>query len=34
MRTMLRIRNWGIADKGALKIGRSYNAALRFRSRR
>lgn len=31
MRTMLRIRNWGIADKGALKIGRSYNAALRFR---
>lgn len=31
MRTMLRIRNWGIADKGALKVGRSYNAALRFR---
>jgi len=31
MRTMLRIRNWGIADKAALKAGRSYNAALRFR---
>lgn len=31
MRTMLRIRNWGIADKAALKPGRSYSAALRFR---
>ncbi|WP_374480508.1 DUF4390 domain-containing protein [Zoogloea sp.] len=31
MRTMLRIRNWGIADRNALKVGRSYNAALRFR---
>ncbi|MBS0355528.1 MAG: DUF4390 domain-containing protein [Proteobacteria bacterium] len=31
MRTMLRIRNWGIADRNALKVGKSYNAALRFR---
>lgn len=31
LRTMLRIRNWGIADRGALKTGRAYNAALRFR---
>lgn len=31
LRTMLRIRNWGIADRGALKSGRAYNAALRFR---
>ena len=31
LRTMLRIRNWGVADRNALRIGRSYNAALRFR---
>lgn len=31
MRTMLRIRNWGIADRNTLKVGKSYNAALRFR---
>ena len=31
VRTMLRIRNWGVADRNALRIGRSYNAALRFR---
>lgn len=31
LRTMLRIRNWGVADRGALRIGHSYNAALRFR---
>ena len=31
MRTMLRIRNWGVAERGALRVGRSYNAALRFR---
>jgi Domain of unknown function (DUF4390) len=31
VRTMLRIRNWGVADRGSLKAGRSYNAALRFR---
>ncbi|MBP8134014.1 MULTISPECIES: DUF4390 domain-containing protein [Zoogloea] len=31
LRTMLRIRNWGIADRNALRIGRSYNASLRFR---
>ena len=31
MRTMLRIRNWSVADRSALRIGRSYNAALRFR---
>jgi hypothetical protein len=31
LRTMLRIRNWGIADRNALRVGRSYNAALRFR---
>lgn len=31
MRTMLRIRNWGVADKSAIRPGRSYNAALRFR---
>ena len=31
LRTMLRIRNWGIVDRGALKTGRAYNAALRFR---
>ncbi|MBP6802213.1 MAG: DUF4390 domain-containing protein [Zoogloea sp.] len=31
MRTMLRIRNWGVAERSALRIGRSYNAALRFR---
>lgn len=31
MRTMLRIRNWGIADRNVLKVGKSYNAALRFR---
>jgi hypothetical protein len=31
MRTMLRIRNWGITDRTALKVGKSYNAALRFR---
>ncbi|WP_374264662.1 DUF4390 domain-containing protein [Zoogloea sp.] len=31
LRTMLRIRNWGVADRGSLRVGRSYNAALRFR---
>lgn len=31
MRTMLRIRNWSVAERSALRIGRSYNAALRFR---
>ncbi|WP_299878789.1 DUF4390 domain-containing protein [Zoogloea sp.] len=31
MRTMLRIRNWSVAERGTLRIGRSYNAALRFR---
>ncbi|WP_079434531.1 DUF4390 domain-containing protein [Zoogloea sp. LCSB751] len=31
MRTMLRIRNWGVADRNTLKVGKSYNAALRFR---
>lgn len=31
VRTMLRIRNWGIADRNALKLGHSYNAAMRFR---
>ena len=31
MRTMLRIRNWTVADRSALRVGRSYNAALRFR---
>lgn len=31
LRTMLRIRSWGVADRAALKAGRSYNAALRFR---
>lgn len=31
VRTMLRIRNWGVADKNSLRNGRSYNAALRFR---
>lgn len=30
LRTMLRIRNWSIVERGALRIGRSYNAALRF----
>ena len=28
---MLRIRNWSVVERGALRIGRSYNAALRFR---
>jgi hypothetical protein len=28
---MLRIRNWGVAERNALRVGRSYNAALRFR---
>ena len=31
LRTMLRIRNWGVAERNALRVGRSYNAALRFR---
>lgn len=31
LRTMLRIRSWGVADRAALKTGRAYNAALRFR---
>ena len=31
LRTMLRIRNWSVIERGALRIGRSYNAALRFR---
>lgn len=31
MRTMLRIRNWSVAERGTLRVGRSYNAALRFR---
>lgn len=31
LRTMLRIRNWSVVERGALRIGRSYNAALRFR---
>lgn len=31
MRTMLRIRNWSVAERSALRVGRSYNAALRFR---
>ncbi|WP_298603054.1 DUF4390 domain-containing protein [Zoogloea sp.] len=31
LRTMLRIRNWSVAERGALRVGRSYNAALRFR---
>lgn len=31
LRTMLRIRSWGVADRTALKTGRTYNAALRFR---
>ncbi|MDD3354169.1 DUF4390 domain-containing protein [Zoogloea sp.] len=31
LRTMLRIRNWGITDRNTLRMGRSYNAALRFR---
>ena len=31
LRTMLRIRNWGVADRGALRPGGIYNAALRFR---
>lgn len=30
LRTMLRIRNWSVVERGALRIGRSYNAALRF----
>ena len=31
LRTMLRIRNWSVAERAALRVGRSYNAALRFR---
>ncbi|WP_374496000.1 DUF4390 domain-containing protein [Zoogloea sp.] len=31
MRTMLRIRNWGVSERSGLRPGRSYNAALRFR---
>lgn len=29
-RTMLRIRNWSVADKGELRVGQSYNVALRM----
>lgn len=31
LRTMLRIRNWAVADRATLRVGRGYNAALRFR---
>jgi uncharacterized protein DUF4390 len=29
-RTMLRIRNWGVAERGELRTGLSYNVALRL----
>lgn len=29
-RTMLRIRNWNVAERGELRIGQSYNVALRM----
>ncbi len=31
LRTMLRVRNWGVLDRTAVKPGHSYNAAMRFR---
>lgn len=31
LRTMTRLRNWAIVDRGRLRGGESYNAALRFR---
>lgn len=31
MQTMLRIRNWGVIDRGGLKPGEAYFAAVRFR---
>jgi len=31
LRTMLRIRNWAVVERNVLRVGQSYNAALRFR---
>ena len=29
-RTMQRVRNWSVAERGELRVGQSYNAALRM----